>query len=571
MMDSLVLTLRRFCAFALAAFAIAGCSGSGAAQGAGPGNAFATAPSSAVSGSGATATPAPGSGTETASPAPGSGATPSASPAAADVLEDGVSGEIPLVDQVDGKSAAGYRRGLALVGTNSISKRGANFAMAWVGSCAYVTTTSGEQLFGANDQPYAVPSNDALNGMAVIDASNPSSPHLVNILQSPAMLDPHESLQGNDARKIVIATSSQGNTFEIYDASDCAHPVLESSLTIGIGENYAGTTQGVSFRGHAMCISPDGTMAYATGTPYNNAAIDLTDLAHPVVKELFVQAAHDCDVSPDGKRLYLAVFGGALYGTQGLLLTPAGNVLDTADNDLPPYGTSNFNGLLILDSSQFQAHAASPKFSVVGQLQWTPEGEGETPTAGSHTARYFRSQGHPYIFSNDEWPTIGACPWAHARIIDIGDETAPTKASDIVLGVQQYANCATTAEDAANYSSHYAGIDDVSNASLLFTTQYAAGLRVYDIRNPYKPAEIAYYHPAPLSNEPLVPTGVVFGANGTGWEAVPSYVHYVPSNGDIWFTGFTTGFDIVQLTSTAGPVAMAKMRPVVSPLQRRSR
>ena len=533
--------------------------GSGGSLGSGPGGSVPTAASSPGGSTGAGASASPSS-VPTASTAPNPGS--SALPSSTDVLEDGVSGEIPVVDQVDQKSALGYHRGIAIVGTNPISKRGSNFALAWVGHCAYVTTTSALQLFGVNEQPYVAPSSNALNGMAVIDVSNPSQPQLVNILQSPAMLDPHESLQGNDARHIVIATSSMGNNFDVYDASDCAHPVLKSTITIGLGTNAAQTSQGITFRGHAMCVSPDGTMAYATGTPFNNAAIDLTDLAHPVVKELFVQAAHDCDVSPDGNRLYLAVYGGALFGTAGLLLSPTGAILDSADDDLPPYGTDNFNGLLILDSSQFQAHAASPKFAMVGQLQWTPEGENESPLAGSHTARYFLSNGHPFLYSSDEWPTIGACPWAHGRIIDIGDETAPTKAADIVLGVQEYANCATTAADGANYSAHYAGIDNVADAKLLFTTEYAGGLRAYDISNPYKPAEIAYYHPAPIQNEPLSAGSQVFGSNGGGWEAVPPYVHYDRNTGNIWISGYTTGFSVVHLSSSAGPIAAVKMRPV---------
>ncbi len=50
--------------------------------------------------------------------------------ATADIPEDGVSGEIPLLDQLDGKSALGYRRGIGVVSTNPILNRGANFAMA---------------------------------------------------------------------------------------------------------------------------------------------------------------------------------------------------------------------------------------------------------------------------------------------------------------------------------------------------------------------------------------------------------------------------------------------------------
>jgi hypothetical protein len=483
--------------------------------------------------------------------------------ASGDIDEDGLSGEVPLMDQLDGKSALGYHRGLTVVGTNPVMDRGSNFGLAWVGSCAYVTTTSGLQLVGALTTPYAVPSNNRLNGMAVIDVSNPRQPQLIDILQSVAMLDPHESLQGNDVRHIVLATASMGNELDVYDASDCRHPVLKSVTKIGIGSDTNVSTQGISFRGHAMCVSPDGTMAYATGTPFNNAAIDLTNLSHPVVKQLFIPAAHDCGVSPDGNRLYLAVYGGAVFGTLGEALSAVNGILDTADADLPPaddeippYGTSNFNGLMILDSSQFQRHVSNPRFNILGTLPWTPEAEGENPLAGSHTARYFARNGRKYIYSSDEWPTIGACPWAHGRIIDVTNDAAPFKVTDITLGVQKQANCATTVPDLANYSAHYAGIDNPENASLLFTTDYAGGLRVFDIRRPATPVEIAYMHPAPILHEPLSIGSQVFGSNGSGWEAVPTYVHYVPKTGDIWIAGYTTGFSVLHLTSSAGPIPL---------------
>jgi len=432
--------------------------------------------------------------------------------------------------------------------------------MAWVGTCAYVGTTSAGQLYGANQNPYVTPSQNALNGVAVIDVSNPGSPQVVGLLRTLAMLDPHESLQGNDARKILVATSSAGNAFDVYDASDCLHPVLKSETLIGPGINDV-VTQGIEFKGHAMCLSPDGTMAYATGTPYNNAAVDLTDLAHPVVKQLYVQAAHDCDVSPDGTRVYEAVFGGAVYGSGGLLLSSSGQVLNSADDDLPPYGTSDFNGLLILDSSQFQAHLASPQFSVVGTLQWTPEGEMENPSAGSHDARYFTQNGQPYLYSSDEWPIIPACPWAHGRIIDIGNETAPSKIVDITLGVQLQANCATTQSDLANYSAHYAGFDNKTNPTLLFTTEYAGGLRVYDISNPYAPVEIAYYHPIPIPNEPLSAGSQLSFGTDMVYDPVPPYIHYDQATGNIWSVGISSGFSVYHLTTTAGPVSSVKRKP----------
>ncbi|HVT35082.1 MAG TPA: hypothetical protein VHE37_05845, partial [Nevskiaceae bacterium] len=150
-----------------------------------------------------------------------------------DVPETGLQGQVPLADQNSGASAQGYHKGLRLVGQNSIMDRGANFSLAWLDDCAYVSTTSPGQIFGPSSSPYVDPQYNVLNGMAVIDAADPHNPTLIDILQSPAMLAPHESLQANQARHIIVGTRGGGTAFDVYDASDCRHPVLKSSITIG--------------------------------------------------------------------------------------------------------------------------------------------------------------------------------------------------------------------------------------------------------------------------------------------------------------------------------------------------
>ena len=136
-----------------------------------------------------------------ASPAPSANLGPEYSEV--DRLEPGLQGQIPIASQLNGDSAKGYRKGLKLVGQNTILDRGANFSMAWIDDCAYVTTTSPGQIFGPLASPYADAKFNPLNGMAVIDAANPANPKLINILQSPAMLAPHESLQANQQLSLI--------------------------------------------------------------------------------------------------------------------------------------------------------------------------------------------------------------------------------------------------------------------------------------------------------------------------------------------------------------------------------
>ena len=476
-------------------------------------------------------------------------------PAADDLLETGLQGQVPRADQMSGRAALGYRKGLRLVGQNTILDRGANFSLAWIDDCAYVTTTSPLQIFGPGSSPYVDPTYDPLNGMAVIDASDPRDPQLVRILKSPAMLAPHESLQANQARKIIVATRGGGTAFDVYEASDCRNPQLRASITLGIGITppplpplplgISAIDQGLPFGGHALCLSDDGRTAYATSSVQTNAIINLDDLSNPTLYQLFAPAAHDCGLSPDGNHLYLAQFG---FISLGLGL-PNG----------PGLGQ---NGLGIYDVSAIQDRSAppaplliSPAPPLVGFLGWTNVLDGEAPNAGSHTARQFRTGGRTYVYSSDEWPTAGFCPWSHSRIIDITDAAHPVKVSDIVLDVNDPANCATTEFDVANYSAHYVGFDDVDNATTLFTTNYSAGLRVWDIRNPASPREIAYWHPVPNPRVPAVAASEFFGSSGDRWDAVPTYVRYRPETGHIWIASYSAGFQILEFTQSAGPTA----------------
>ena len=480
---------------------------------------------------------------------------PSGLAKADDLPETGLQGQVPLADQNSGRSALGYRKGLKLVGQNTILNRGANFSMAWLDDCAYVTTTSPAQIFGPASSPYLDPQFNPLNGMAVIDAADPKNPKLLKIMQSPAMLAPHESLQANQARRIIVATRGGGTAFDVYEAQDCRNPVLKATINIGVGLSLpplpplpggiGSIDQGLAFGGHALCITDDGRTAYATSSIQTNAVIDLDDISNPKVIQIFAPAAHDCGLNPDGTRLYLAQFGFVSLG----LGYPNG----------PAVGQ---NGLGIYDVSAIQNRNVTPAPLLlgpappfVGFVGWTNVLDGEAPSAGSHTARWFRNRGRTYIYSSDEWPTAGVCPWSHSRIIDITDDTNPVVVSNIQLEVNQLANCLMTEFDVANYSAHYVGIDNVNEATTLFTTNYTAGLRVWDIHDPAKPKEIAYYHPVPNPNTPTVPLSQFFGSSGSLWDAVPTYVRYRPETGHIWMSGYSSGFQILQLTESAGPTA----------------
>jgi len=123
--------------------------------------------------------------------------------------------------------------------------------------------------------------------------------------------------------------------------------------------------------------------------------------------------------------------------------------------------------------------------------------------------------GHPYVIFVDEGGSGGgtspaqqqaACaagfpPFPMARIIDIRDETKPKIVSRLALEIHNPANCAKVQPDLVGlsiftYGSHYCSVDNKRHATTLACGYFNSGIRVFDIRNPRRPKEIAYYNPA---------------------------------------------------------------------------
>jgi hypothetical protein len=94
-----------------------------------------------------------------------------------------------------------------------------------------------------------------------------------------------------------------------------------------------------------------------------------------------------------------------------------------------------------------------------------------------------------------------------ARIYDISDETKPRLVSKLGLETHDPKNCDQVAPDVLGlttftYGSHYCSVDNRDNATVLACAYQNSGIRVFDIRHPAKPKEIAYYNPPPTAATP---------------------------------------------------------------------
>ena len=375
--------------------------------------------------------------------------------------------------------------------------------------CAYYDSTL---LFPMNAQhPSELPT-----GTVVLDMSKPSKPVRTTSLQTPAMQSPHESLVLNERRGLLVAVwgnpSAHPGVVDVYDVNeDCRNPVLQSSLPVGV-------------LGHESGFAPDGNTFYATSLFTGNVtAVDMRDPKAPVPLWTGNYRSHGLTISEDGNRAYLA----------------------------------DLSGLIILDVSEIQARKLNPQVREVSRLGW------ETLTI-PQVAIPVTIGGRPYLVEVDEYSTekgssipvpngqrVGA-----ARIIDISDERAPRVVSDIRLAVHQPENRAALRNDpgtgnpAQGYAGHYCEVPRRAEPGIVACSFIASGLRIFDIRDPSKPKEIAYFV-APMTHS----------STGSASNYAMSAPAFVPARGEVWYSDGNTGFYALRVTNGVWPGAGAAAPP----------
>jgi hypothetical protein len=140
------------------------------------------------------------------------------------------------------------------------------------------------------------------------------------------------------------------------------------------------------------------------------------------------------------------------------------------------------------------------------------------------------------------------------RIIDIADETAPQVISNLRLEVHQPENFEAQAGDngadnpVGGYAGHYCNIPTRVNPTIAACSMILSGLRVFDIRDPLNPREIAYHH-APADPRDVPP--FVINPPASNWAM--SSPSFVPERNEIWYSDGLSGFYNVRLTNGAWP------------------
>jgi hypothetical protein len=442
--------------------------------------------------------------------APAPAATPSATPrahcGAGSRPEPGMQGRVPAAAVKSGKADAGYTCNTKLVGHEGAS--GGFKVLRYVDraghECAYYDTTL---LFPLNAQNLG----DQPTGVAVLDMSKPSKPVRTTTLLTPAMQSPHESLNLNQRRGLLAAVlgnpAAAPGVVDVYDLKqDCRHPVLQSSLPVG-------------FLGHESGFAPDGRTFYATSLFDGHVtAVDLTNPKLPVTLTVFNSLSHGMSISDDGNRGYVAARG---------------------------------VGLSILDLTDVQWRKPFPQVHEVSHFGWSQ-------LTIPQIAIPVTIGGHRFVVEIDEFstdspgssfpamngPVVGA-----ARIIDVQNEKKPHVVSNIRLQVHQPANRAKLSGDPGatsfvqGYAGHYCNVPTRRNPGIVACSFILSGLRVFDIRDPYHPKEIAYFV-APPRPSPVLAERSNYAMSSPA---------FAPKRGEIWYSDGNSGFYALRLAKGVWP------------------
>jgi hypothetical protein len=355
-------------------------------------------------------------------------------------------------------------------------------------------------------------------GVYVMDMTNPAHPKLTDTLKTPAMSSPHESLLVNARRGLLVADmgypSYNPGFVDVYGVkADCRHPALLSSTPMGV-------------LGHESGFAPDGRTFYvssAGGQVFT--AVDLSDPTLPTILfQKFGVDWHGTRVSDDGTRLYVADLGDANTG----------------------YG--QVPGLAIYDISQIQHRVANPQITLISHLTWPTVSLPQVPIP-------MTIHGHKYLFEVDEYTkhTIGGTGYdpndtvGAARIINIDNEKKPRVVSDLRLAVNQPKNRAGSQQNdpgaqlpVQGYAGHYCSVPREVDPELVACSFIVSGERVFDVRDPLHPREVAYF------NKPAT-TGTSTGGLAMSQPAWDLRRH------EVWYTDGNTGLWVFKITNGMWP------------------
>ena len=408
-----------------------------------------------------------------------------------DMKEPGIQGEVPEGSTPD------WECGVDVVG----QLEGASGPLTVAGDCAYTGGSS---------------------GVNVIDISDPAHPRLDDVLDT----DTRENISAVIAEdRAVLATrrrdveAQEGQVLgrdvlvDIWDIADCLNPVLKATLRYPTYSKITGD-QGGELGGpvHNVLVDPSGTRVYGT-MPYQMA--DISDWDNPAswkVYDLHCRVSGQVFVANSGPLEQACV------AQEGLVwrLPAIGHEVEfnKANDRLYTGGLTEMpedNDLLVVDTTD----TFNPV--VIGKMENTP----------GHSIDRANIGGVPHLLSTAEISApAGHClPLAvrprsvgfgdRAYLTDISDERNPKHVTTIELAINKIENC-QVALASGSAGTHYHAVDDRDDTTFAIFSWTSAGLRIFDLRTPTAPREVAYFNHGSIGTDPIYDpdTGLLYASGG---------------------------------------------------------
>ncbi|MFT4026772.1 MAG: hypothetical protein QM676_08225 [Novosphingobium sp.] len=435
-----------------------------------------------------------------------------------DVKEPGIQGDVPA-----GQTAA-WNCGVKRIG--QLPRVG---SVQGYGKCAYVRS-------GGNKEGSTV---------YVIDVGNPAKPVEVGSFPVKSASETMRVSVGPD-RAVLVSGSS------VYDISDCLKPVLMGEIkwppvAVGMGPPLGGGG-GTGILPHDLRVNHAGTKVYASQGLWE---ADITDLRNPANWKVI---DHRCEVATqvagpwqsihrDAERYGMSLCAdqanprGANYrmgssGVQASLLWPLVSHGPTVSGDDKRVYIGEQSG-----GAGRVISGGNPKLRIFDVSQTPIKFLGDVNGAG-HSTDWFHAGSGEYVLHANEGGTGGIGPdkggdtcaplprtqalgWAFdALISDVSDPAKARNVSRLKIAINEPENCAARKASGKDAWVAYHLIDNPANAHFAAVNFNSAGLRIYDIRQPENPSEVAYFNYGPMVHGGVghydASRGLIYAAGNSG-------------------------------------------------------
>lgn len=390
-------------------------------------------------------------------------------------------------------STPGTTRNFEVVGQNAFFNRGMNSATAIYHNYLYITNRT--DASAGHLRP----------GILVVDIARPGRPRVVSEIGPPAAANIGESTREArvwpQRRLLIVQNVACGvalhsctptpvtSTFRFFDLSgrNAADPMLVATYVpehvpheFVIWADPRRPGRALLYYSHST-TSTDPDEASITAVDISGAregifrvvgrwtGTHLYGAADRAARDIFV---HSLDVSRDGRRAYVAHWGG---------------------------------GMVVLDTSDLAADRPNPEM----RLLTPPANAPLWPNISAHAIDLV--PGRPLVLVGDEvYGTYAqgiapffvkerqGCPWGWVHLVDISDVTRPRVVGEFKIAENTEAFCqrAEGQDPRSTFSAH----NMVALRDIGIATWYAGGVRAFSLRNPASPAQTGVFVPTPLAS-----------------------------------------------------------------------